>query len=113
MSLDSQRQMDARRQRLQYFLSRLGRLKSQANALAEPYDALRDVINFLEGSIGEYIMDLQKEIEAKTIEVQELMQQRDDLKKKLEETEKELNKHKPVKPKEEEAHPAAAPPKPT
>jgi chromosome segregation ATPase len=97
-----------RQQRLTYFLSRLDRLEKEVNAVANPYDSLRDTIAFMKAGLGEYIGDLTRELEARQRRIDELEKENEDLKKKGKNIEKELEdlrKQLPIKVAEPEPHP--------
>jgi len=90
-----------RQQRLTYFLSRLDRLEKEVNAVANPYDSLRDTIAFMKAGLGEYIGDLTRELEARQRRADELEKENENLKKAAEDLKKQL----PIKVATPEPHP--------
>lgn len=72
--------LQARTQRLQYLLGRMDRIDKAANALANPFDGLRDDFNFLKGAIAEYINNLQRDIDDKQKTIDNLELENNNLK---------------------------------
>ena len=62
----------SRAQMLQYIVSRIDSVEKEVQALAYPYDRLRETINLLKVSIGSYVQNLQLDIDQKQGRIDQL-----------------------------------------